>query len=64
MARRWKKPISDQTATRLKEPVNPSVRGTGEQSGREAKGVKHAPSRAEGAGHSPGGGGRGGKVAD
>jgi len=47
---------------RLKEPLNPSVRGTGKQSLRENKGTK-LPSmhHSEGAGHPPGYG-RGGKA--
>jgi len=45
---------------RSKLPLNPSVRGTGKQSGRERKGTKRASLRKEGSGN-PGGHGRGGK---
>ncbi len=48
------------THERLKEPVNPSVHGTGKQSERERKGEKRSSFHHEGAGHPPGGG-RGGK---
>ncbi|MBI2865317.1 MAG: hypothetical protein HYX94_12230 [Chloroflexi bacterium] len=59
---RHRKSVGDSRIERLKTPVNPSVRGTGEQSTRESKGTKR-PSiyHGEGAGHAPGGG-RGGKV--
>ena len=62
MARRLRNQ-STSPSFRLKDPVNPSVRGTGKQSLREKKGFKH-PSlhHAEGAGHPPGYGGRGGKA--
>ncbi|HLH72598.1 MAG TPA: hypothetical protein VKX96_04885 [Chloroflexota bacterium] len=46
---------------RLKEPVSPSVRGTGKQSRREEKGMPFSTMHhGEGAGH-PAGHGRGGK---
>lgn len=50
-----------QETARDKVPLNPSVRGTGKQSGREAKGVKRASLRKEGTGGPPGHG-RGGKA--
>jgi len=57
--------LRDETAERsyrLKEPLNPSVRGTGKQSEREKKGVTYSSlHRAEGSGHPPGHG-RGGKA--
>ncbi len=55
------KSVGDSGVERLKIPLNPSVRGTGKQSGREKKGLKR-PSihHGEGTGHAPGGG-RGGK---
>jgi hypothetical protein len=47
---------------RLKEPLNPSVRGTGKQSRREKKGFRlSSEGRREDAGN-PGGHGRGGKT--
>lgn len=47
---------------RLKEPLNPSVRGTGKQSERERKGATYSSlHRGEGTGHPPGHG-RGGKA--
>ena len=47
---------------RLKEPLNPSVRGTGKQSEREKKESTFTTlHRGEGAGHPPGHG-RGGKA--
>jgi len=45
---------------RTKVPINPSVRGTPEQSEREGKGDRHPSLRQEGSGN-PGGHGRGGK---
>jgi hypothetical protein len=48
-------------STRDKMPLNPSVRGTGKQSGRAAKGFKHPSLRKEGNG-TPAGHGRGGKA--
>ncbi len=52
---------TDQGLARDKLPLNPSVRGTGKQSGRAAKGQKRASMRKEGSG-SPPGHGRGGKA--
>ena len=61
MARRLRD-TSAEHSYRLKEPVNPSVRGTGKQSGREKKGEEFTTlHRGEGTGHPPGHG-RGGKA--
>ena len=61
MARRLKDESADHSY-RLKEPVNPSVRGTGKQSEREKKEPEFTTlHRGEGAGHPPGHG-RGGKA--
>jgi hypothetical protein len=61
MARRIKDKSADRSY-RLKEPLNPSVRGTGKQSEREDKGPQLATHHhAEGEGQ-PGGHGRGGKA--
>ncbi|MBI2941309.1 MAG: hypothetical protein HYY04_12815 [Chloroflexi bacterium] len=63
MARRLKAAPTGLRDDRVKEPVNPSVRGTGKQSRRDEKGtaLKHAPLHGEGSGH-PAGYGRGGKA--
>lgn len=50
------------TKSRLKQPINPSVRGTREQSGHEDKGVgRPTTGQSEGTGQHRGGG-RGGRV--
>jgi hypothetical protein len=63
MAQRKKDKTASQSY-RLKEPLNPSVRGTGKQSEREDKGTEAEFTTrhfGEGAGHPPGHG-RGGKA--
>jgi hypothetical protein len=61
MARRIKDQSADHSP-RLKEPVSPSVRGTGKQSKREDKTSLHAIGHGDKGNDNPGGHGRGGKA--
>jgi hypothetical protein len=61
MARRIKDKSADHSP-RLKEPVSPSVRGTGKQSEREDKGPRYSMGHHAEDNGNPGGHGRGGKA--